>query len=141
MRKEHTWMPSLARKVLAALQAQEAVKPQQTRIEQLIDAVYAIASSELPQREGSPAESSETPLVEDASESNEIEHMTQLSLEPPRQDTHSQSWKATLGSFISAKVEDPEVLWSAPEPTIAHRYPPDELGEPCSACDSKEKWA
>jgi hypothetical protein len=33
-----------------------------------------------------------------------------------------------------------QMNWSPPEPTLAARYPPDELGEPCPTCGSKEKW-
>ena len=41
------------------------------------------------------------------------------------------------------KAELLQVLTSperSPPSTVADRYPPDELGEPCPNCGSKEKW-
>jgi hypothetical protein len=45
-----------------------------------------------------------------------------------------------FGSFGSITLEGAEVFSPPPDATIADRYPPDELGEPCPACGGKEKW-
>ncbi len=45
-----------------------------------------------------------------------------------------------FGTFGTEPVGGAEVFSPAPDATIAARYPPDELGEPCPDCGSQEKW-
>jgi hypothetical protein len=52
--------------------------------------------------------------------------------EPPLQDP--------CGTFGTPQGEDAAVFELPPQPTIADRYPADELGDPCPDCGSKEKW-
>jgi hypothetical protein len=43
-------------------------------------------------------------------------------------------------TFSTPQVEGTKVFQALPPPTIADRYPPDELGEPCPDCGGIEKW-